>query len=177
MRKEIFIHFAFWFSFFVFISIFRNYFTLPHILFWIGGLIGTMLPDADHLIYVFLTNPNDLTSQRFNFLLKKKDFSRMVTLLHETRMERKEPILHTFVFQIMFLILAFLILTSSSSLLGRGLVLAFLLHLAVDQLADVIDTGRLDNWGHLFSIESDRNRTVLYISTSFLLVCAMGFLM
>lgn len=177
MRKELFIHFAFWFSFFVFISIFKNHLSFTYWPFWLGGIIGTLLPDADHFIYVFLLNPQDLTSQRVSFLLRKKEVFRIATLLYETRRERKNLVLHTFLFQIVFLILTFLILTSSSSLLAHGIVLAFSLHLAVDQLADFLDTRELNNWGRLFSAESDSDRTVLYISTSFLLVCIMGFLM
>lgn len=177
MRKEIFIHFAFCFSFFALITIFRNQLSFSYWPFWMGGILGTVLPDADHFIYAFFLNPQDLTSQRVNFLLQKKEVSRLVTLLYETRRERQNLILHTFLFQIMFLILTFFLLTSSSSLLAHGVVLAFSLHLAVDQLSDFLETGNLNNWGQLLSTELNKNRPVLYIITSFLLVCVMGFLM
>lgn len=177
MRKEQFVHFAFWFAFFIFASIFQNYLSLSYWSFWIGGIIGTILPDLDHLIYVFFLSPQDLTSQRVNFLIKKKEVRRVVSLLYETRAERKNLVFHTFLFQIIFFALTIYIMSSSASLWARGTVLALSLHLVVDQLADFLDLGSLKNWGQGFSSELDRKKTILYISASFLLVCVMGFLM
>ncbi len=145
--------------------------------FWLGGLVGTILPDIDHLIYVFFLNPHELTSQRVSFLFKKKEFLRVITLLYETRNERKSLIFHTFLFQIIFFILTFFIVSSSSSFLVRGIVLAFSLHLVVDQLADILEVKNLSNWGELFSSELDFSKSNLYISVSFLLVFIMGFFM
>ncbi len=177
MRREFFIHFAFWLSFFVLLSIFKNYLSLSYWPFWVGGILGTILPDIDHLIYVFFLNPQELTSQRVHFLVKKKDFFRVITLLYETRYERKNLVLHTFLFQIIFLALTIFIMSSSASLLVRGVVLAFLIHLAIDQLADMFDTKSLGNWGQLFSTELNYRWSVLYVSASFLLVFIIGILM
>jgi len=177
MRKEIFVHFAFWFSFFILVSIFKGYSTLGYWPFWVGGIVGTILPDIDHLIYVFFLNPQELTSQRVNFLLQKKEIFRVIALLYETRNERKNLIFHTFLFQAIFLVLTFFIITSSASLLVRGIVLAFSLHLLVDQLADILELKNLSNWGEFFSFERDYGKSIIYFSASILLVCVMGFLM
>ena len=177
MKKELFIHFAFWFSFFVFVSIFRNYLALSYWPFWLGGFFGTLLPNIDHLIYVFFLNPHELTSQRISFLVQKKEISRVLTLLSETRTERKNLIFHTFLFQILFLIISFLIVTSSTSIFAKGLVLAFLIHLIVDQLVDIIEIKNLDNWGNIFPVSLDRKKSILYIFLLFLIVCIMSFLM
>lgn len=177
MRREVFAHLAFWFSFFVLISIFRGYLSLTYWPFWLGGLIGTILPDVDHLIYVLFLNPHELTSQRVNFLFKKREVLRVVALLYETRNERKNLIFHTFLFQIIFFILTLFIVSSSASLLVRGMVLAFSLHLVVDQLADILEVKNLSNWGLLLSSELDFSKSNLYISASFLLILIMGFFM
>ena len=52
MKRELFLHFAFWFSFFILIVIAKGHFTLSFWPFWAGGVIGTFLPDLDHIIYV-----------------------------------------------------------------------------------------------------------------------------
>ena len=135
MRRELFIHFSFWFSFFVLISIFKHYLSLNFWPFWLGGVIGTFLPDIDHLIYVLFLSPQELTSQRIGFLWNKKEYKRMIELLYETRSERRGLVFHTIFFQLIFLVLTFWILSSSASLFGRGLVLSFALHLSVDQLS------------------------------------------
>lgn len=177
MRREIFIHFAFWFSFFVLISIFKNYLNLIYWPFWVGGLIGNFLPDIDHLIYVLFMAPQELTSQRVGFLVRRREISRVITLLYETRSERKNLVFHTFIFQIIFFVFTFFILTSSVSLLVHGIVLAFCLHLLVDQLADLFDLKNLSNWGHLFPTDLDYRKSILYLSAAFLLIFLVGFVM
>lgn len=175
MRRELFIHFAFWFSFFVFISIFRGYLTLNSWPLWFGGLVGTLLPNVDHLIYVFFLNPQELTSQRVNFLLKRKEISRVFTLLSETRPERKNLIFHTFIFQLIFFAVAVFILTSSNSIFARGLVLAFMLHLSIDQIIDLKSMENLNNWGELPLNVLSGKKPALYIVVSILVLVVLSF--
>ena len=177
MRRELFIHFAFWFGFFAFVTIFRNHLSLTYWPFWLGGAIGTILPDADHLIYVLFLNPQELTSQRVSFLIKRREISRVISLLYETRKERQNLVFHSFLFQVIFFVFAFFIVSSTSSILVRGIVLAMSLHLAVDQLADYLDMKNLNNWGKIFSFDLDSQKSVLFLTASFLLVCVLGFLM
>lgn len=146
MRRELFIHFAFWFSFFVFVAIFRHYFSLNDWPFWLGGIVGVFLPDLDHIIYVYFVRPQELTSQRVNYLVNHKELWRSVELLYETRSERRGLIFHTAFFQIIFFVVTFWFLTSSGSLFGWGLVLSFSLHLIVDQAVDLMETKNFDNW-------------------------------
>lgn len=146
MRREIFLHFTFWFSFFVFVTLINRYFSLSYWPFWLGGIIGTFLPDIDHLIYVFFLQPQELTSQRVNFLMNRHEVKRIVTLLYETRSERKGLIFHTAFFQIIFLVLTFWIITSSGSIFGKGIVLAFSLHILIDQIVDLTEMKTFDNW-------------------------------
>lgn len=177
MKKELFIHFAFWISFFIIVSIFRNYLSFGYWQFWVGGVIGTILPNIDHLIYVFFLNPQELTSQRVSFLLKRKEIFRIFSLLSETRSERKNLIFHTFVFQIIFIIVTFLVFSSSTSLIARGIVLAFSIHLLVDQSIDMSELKNLNNWGKLSSEDLNYRNSIIYMSVVFLLVCTIGFLM
>lgn len=176
MKREFFIHFSFWLSFFVLFTILGNHLTLNYWPFWVGGLLGSILPDLDHLIYAIFLDPQELTAQRVSYLLKEKNIKRVVTLLYETRYERKNLIFHTFVFQIIFIVLTFLVLTSSTSILARGVVLAFLIHLSVDQFADFIDIKTLENWGNLFPKEMDRKYSIIYITGTMLLTLLMGIL-
>lgn len=145
MRREIFLHLSFWFSFFVFVTIVNQFFSLSYWPFWLGGLVGTILPDIDHLLYLYL-KPQELTSQRVGFLLNKQEIKRVFTLLYETRGERKGLIFHSALFQLIFLVLTFYIITSSGSLFGKGIVLAFSLHLLIDQIVDLMEMNSFDNW-------------------------------
>jgi hypothetical protein len=175
MKRELFIHFSFWLSFFVFIALLKGYFALEDWAFWLGGMFGTLLPDLDHVIYFYFVSPNDLTSQRFDFLAHKRAFNRMAVLLYATRSERKGLIFHTIFFQIIFLILTFWMLSSSNSLFGRGMVLAFAIHLAIDQLMDLIETGSIGNWMKYLPFSLDHRQSRLYWIGSSLLLLIFGF--
>ena len=177
MRRELFIHFSFWFSFFVVISVVKHFFSLDYWPFWLGGLAGVFMPDLDHLIYVFFLGPQELTSQRVNFLWGRKEYKRLIELLYETRSERRGLIFHTIFFQIIFLVLTFWLMSSSASLFGKGLVLSFALHLSLYQLADLIEMKSLTNWTKFLPISLDFAKSKIYWSVSTLLVVAMGLLM
>jgi hypothetical protein len=146
VRKEIFIHFAFLTSFFIFISLLKGMVNLSNWPFWVGGIVGTLLPDIDHFIYILLLKPQELTSIRAEHMLEKRDVLGTLRFLAETRYERTKIIFHTATFQVIFIVLAFWVLTSSGSIFGRGVVLAFLLHMLVDQAVDLSVTGGLSTW-------------------------------
>lgn len=107
--------------------------------FWVGGIIGTILPDLDHLIYIYLVRPFELTSVRFQDLIKNKELKRSIELIYETSTERKDLIFHSQFFQILFLIVTFWVVSSSGSFFGKGIALAFALHLSIDQLIDMYE--------------------------------------
>lgn len=139
--------------------------------------MGTLLPDLDHIIYFYFVRPTDLTSQRFNFLLQKKEIGRMLTLLYETRSERKELIFHSAFFQIIFFVVTFWFLTSSGSLFGKGIVLAFSLHLVIDQIIDLTSLQSFDNWlkNSPWALNFQNAMKYWYVSVGLLLV--FGFLL
>jgi len=174
MQRDLFIHYAFWFAFFVLVSILGDKVSLAYWPFWVGGAIGTILPDIDHLIYIFFLNPHELTSQRINYLIKKKEVTRARTLLYETKSERRNMIFHSFLFQVIFMILTFLIISSSGSVFVYGIVLAFSLHFLVDQFIDLVDNKNLNNWGQLITGGLDYRKSIIYITVSFLLLFVMG---
>lgn len=179
MRREIFIHFAFLISFFIFISLLRRWFALENWPFLAGGILGTSLPDLDHVVYALYLKPQELNSQRVGYMLQKKQVLETVRFLFETRRERTSLIFHTVTFQIIFLILTFWMITSSGSLFGRGLVLAFALHLSVDQLVDITETGGLTNWFACFPFWKpvDKRGAEIWLGAGIFLVLLFGFLL
>jgi hypothetical protein len=177
MRRELFLHFSFWFSFFVFVAITKQYLALPYWGFWLGGIVGTILPDIDHVIYFYLVKPAELTSRRFNFLLERKAVGRMFSLLYETRSERTELIFHTIFFQLIFFVLTFWMLSSSGSLFGKGMALAFALHLLIDQVIDLTELGNFENWFKNLPVKLDLAQSKIYWMIITVLTLGMGLLM
>lgn len=177
MKKELFVHFAFLISFFILITLFKRWIALSYWPFWVGGVVGTLLPDIDHFLYVYLLRPQELTSQRVSYLLQKREIINSIDLLASTRYERTNLIFHTALFQIIFLVLAFLIISSSGNLFGRGLVLAFYLHLVIDQFVDLMQIGTLSNWFSQMNIVLDSQKTVLYWVANLLVLLFFGLLL
>jgi len=177
MKRELAIHFSFWFLYFVFLSLLKHYLDISYWPFWVGGLVGVLLPDIDHLIYAYFLKPQELTSQRIGFLVDHKEFWRTIQLIYETRVERKNLIFHTVFFQIIFFVLTFLVLSSSSSLIGRGLVISFSVHLIVDEFIDLHALKSFDNWMNLLPISLDLKQAKIYLSIIIFLVCITSILM
>lgn len=162
MKKRNIIHFSFLVSLLVLTSIFKGSFTLSSWPLWAGGILGTILPEVDHLLYIFLLRPYELSSQRAVSMIMKGDFFEALKFLLETRGERTNLICHTAIFQVIFLILTFWVITSSGSLFGKGLVLAFSLHLLVDQAIDLSEPRGIGSWFLNLQLTFTRDQLKIY---------------
>ena len=147
-QSEIYSHLLVTFVYFFLVSVLR--FKLDWGLFglWIGALMGTFFLDIDHLIYYFVTFPNDPNSQearriwRTNGWRGWKEFLRFGKKVHYNY---NFLIFHSAIGQIILVILAFYILTSGGSIFGSGFIMAVNLHLLKDEWWEYffIDKGRL----------------------------------
>jgi hypothetical protein len=174
MKKELITQLVFFISFFFIISIIKRWFSPIYLLFWGGGLFGLVLPIADHFLYAYLLRPNELVSERIRSMVRGREYRSVVTYAISTKRERSKLIFHTAYFQIVFTVLAFFVITSSGSLFGRGLVLAFLLHLLIEQLTDFMDKHDTASWFKEVSIEMDYDKTRIYILANVLLLLFLG---
>lgn len=83
----------------------------------VGWIIGYFLADFDHLYYIYVTNPHELTSQR---LIQKFDWG----LFQESKPERTNLILHNPTVLIILGIVGLWTVTSSGSLLAIGAIIS-----------------------------------------------------
>lgn len=176
MKRELALHFISTLILLVLIVLFKRWFSLAYWPLIAGGILGTFLPDIDHLIYVYFTGPQELTSQRVVSLVGKSEVIRTISLLYETRSERKGLIFHSFYFQILFWVLTFLVVSSSGSVFGRGLVTAFALHLIVDEYLDLKQTGSLANWFSQTGIVLPQERETLYLAANAVVLLILSVL-
>lgn len=177
MRKDFFIHFAFLASFLILSTVIKGWFDLTYWPFWVGMVIGTILPDLDHFVYIYFLAPTDLTSQRVVHSLSKREVWNSLGLLYDTRRERTKLIFHTAWFQVLFMVLAFFVSTSSGSTIGLGVVLAFSLHILTDQLVDLIETQNLDSWfrGFFLNTQMNTKRYWAYFGIMLIFTILVGF--
>lgn len=177
MKRELALHFVSTLILLVLIILLKGWFSLSYWPLVAGGLLGTFLPDVDHLIYIYFTNPQELTSQRVVDLVSKAQTTRTISLLYETRNERKNLIFHSFYFQVLFWVLTFLVVTSSGSIFGRGLVAAFSLHLIVDEYVDLRQMGSLENWFSQVRLTLSKERATLYLLGNVVLLLIFSVLL
>lgn len=176
MKKELIRHSLALLFLLIFITLLKHWLNLSVWPLWAGGIIGTVLPDIDHLLYIYL-NPQELTSQRTIYMAGRGKIAETFRLLADTRSERKNLIFHTILFQAVFLVVTIFVLTSSGSLFGRGLVSAFYLHLAVDALIDWRETRGIENWIKNSPIIIPADKIDLYIYGNFALLLVLSILL
>jgi len=173
MKKEFVRHTLTLIILLVLVTLLKRWLDLSVWPFWVGGVIGTILPDIDHLLYIYI-NPQELTSQRTTYMVGQGKLMETFKFLAETRSERKNLIFHTILFQGIFLILTVFVLTSSGSLFGRGLVLAFYLHLLVDAYVDWKETGAMENWFKNSPITIPQNKIATYFMVNIILLAFLA---
>ncbi len=184
MKKEFTTHFLFLFAYFALITLVRRWFELSTIEFFIGGAIGILLPYTDHFIYAYFLKPQEAISQQAVHMLTQKNFGGAFNLLITTRRQQLKLIFHTAYFQLIFLALTFLVITSSGNIFGRGMVLGFALHLLIDQVVDLMaakkislsDSGQdvLDSWFVQFPIVLDREQKRWYLVGNIVVLLLFG---
>lgn len=177
MKSKLFIHLGFLFAFLVFATVIKQWFSLIYLPFWIGGFLGIFLPDMDHLIYIYFLRPHEVTSQRATRMLTRQEFSGATALLASTSPERKSLIFHSAFFQVVFALFAFFVVSSTGSFLGRGIVLAFMLHLIVDQLIDLLERDTLDGWFMQLRMTLDKEKATFYWFANLILLVIFGFVL
>lgn len=177
MKKELVTHFAFFVAYFLLASIFQGWFKVEYLLLWLGGILGTFLPDLDHLIYVYFLRPQEATSQKVASMIEGGEVKKSLEFLTETSDKREKLIFHTAFFQVLFLVLTYLVITSSGSIFGRGLVLAFSLSLFIDQVIEFMETGSISSWFRQTSISLSKEQQRWYLVIVLVVLLFFGFLL
>lgn len=147
-RNEVYSHLFITFVYFLLVSVLHWKIDLNLLWLWLGALAGTFLLDIDHLIYWFISHPEEEDSRQARVLLKTENFKGLYLLLKRTHEWHDRLIFHTATFQIILLILSFYVLTSGGSFFGSALVLSMNLHLLKDEWFDFLGSRKaeLGNW-------------------------------
>lgn len=167
MRKEIINHLIYFAGYFVFLTITNSLYSLSYWPLYVGGLVGLFMPNIDHLLHVFILKPQELTSLRVTALFKNKQIKEAITLLYDTREERKDLMFHTVMYQLIFAVLTFWVVSSSGNLFGRGLVLSYYLTLVIFNLKKFVNKEL---------IFGDQDQTRIYFAVQVILLFVFGLL-
>lgn len=177
MKREMLLHFGVLLVFLALTILIKGWFNLGVWSFVLGGIFGTLLPDVDHLIYVYFLKPQDLTSQRVAYLNEERKFTKAVEILADTRYERSMTIFHSAIFQIVIVALTVFVATGSTSLFAIGIVTAFSLHLLVDQVIDIRKVGSIQTWFRNINIVVDKRKSTYYVAVISVVLIFITFFM
>lgn len=134
------------FLYFLFVAILNWPVQISWLLFLVGLFLGSFILELDQIIYCYFQAPHELASQRLRRLISLNQYSDGLNYLFYTGRERTKTVFHSAFFQIILLIAVFFVLTSTSSLLGKGLVLGLFLHMLVVQVRELRVEGNMDRW-------------------------------
>jgi hypothetical protein len=114
----------------------------------LGWMIGWLLTEIDDYFYVYVSNPQELTSQRAKQYLAAKDFKGLWNLLQATRGERtsRMPVRNALTLLVMTFV-GIWIVTSNGSPLGSGVVLG----LGTRLWSEFLTEKDKDKWFWIFS--------------------------
>jgi hypothetical protein len=174
MKKLLATHAVFLMAFVILFSVYRDWLSLSFTPFWWGTLMGFLLPYVDYVLYIYLLKPKETASQEVAALISSgkviKAGNRVVTSFSD----RKNLLMHNASFQILFLVFSVWMVTSGS-LLGMGIVLAFMLHLILDQVTDYIELGNIDSWFEGFPINLDGQQRLWFLVGNSIIFLYLGF--
>jgi len=177
MRRYLLIHFALLISFFILVTLWKGWLDILYLPFWVGGVLGAFLPDLDYVVHHYFLKTTQAPS--VDVVVSDMTSKNIVNNWSEAADDRegKKLIFHTAHFQLIFIVFAFFVLTSSGSLLGRGIVLAFMLHLFVDLMMDWRYKKTIDHWFRKIPYELDQRQKKWYVILNGVVLLLFGFLL
>ncbi len=174
MKKVFATHLVFTIAFFILFTVFRDWLNLAFAPFWWGALLGMILPFSDYLIYIYLLNPKESLSLEAASLLSQRKILKAGDKFISSFSDRKGLLIHNASFQALFLVFAVWMVTSGN-LLGMGLVLAFMLHLILEEVMDLIELGTIDNWFTGFPVNLDKQQKIWFLAGNVIVLLFLGF--
>lgn len=161
-RKSLFNFFLPSILFAFFLSVIHWRYKLDLLFLWAGLGLGQLLWQVDHLLYIFVKAPHEYTSQRVMRFLQNRQARQALELLVETKDERPRTLFCSVLFQGFLFVVAFFVLTSSSSVLGAGLVFGLLFQTLYRQGQEFLKKGEIASWFWQLKTRPSRNLQALY---------------
>lgn len=103
---------------------------------WLGAMLGFVFVFFDRIVYVFWQNPEDVLSLKLKELLARGKVGLGLATLLEERQQQERLIIRSFLFVVVWLLLAIFAVFSVGSYFGRGFILGLGLHLVMDVARD-----------------------------------------
>jgi hypothetical protein len=141
---------------------------MGNLLLVLGWILGYALVEADHLFYVAVCNPQELTCQRIRHEMAQKNWRNAWGLLQETADQRNRLPVHNILTAFILTVMGIWLVTSGGNLLAVGIVTGLAIRLFSEFVADP----NYPRWYWLFSRDFNpgENKLMKYLWGSLLLL-------
>ncbi|MBI3980567.1 hypothetical protein HY345_01055 [Candidatus Microgenomates bacterium] len=140
------------------------------ITFFLGALIGSQLLLTDYLFQVFLVQPDLEVAKDAKKLVREGKYLDGLKLVYQRRSEISNLTFHTILFQVVFYVFSFFVVTSSYSAFGKGVVLAALLYLLKEQIKEINAQKELNRqWFQRININLTPKEQKIYVGIAVVL--------
>ena len=129
---------------------------------FLASLLGTFFLDLEYVIYAFLMEPNKDFSKTFRSFIKHYDFSNAAQYIEIHKNEIKDKTLNSALFQVILAIFAIFVVSSSTQLFTRALVVSVLAN-SIYKLIEARYEGRLEDWFWALKEKPNQQGVVIYI--------------
>lgn len=118
------------------------------ILWWLlGAILGFLFVFTDSFLFGLLMRPEAAMRMRLREIFAQKKFPVVLTELLNEAHEQRSMIMRSFLFLVVYMVLALLTITSVGSPFGRGFILGIGIHLVFDFVYDYLwETDRFNIW-------------------------------
>ena len=135
---------------------------------FLGGLIGWNLLVFDAVAYIYFTHPEGLLAQDSKQILRRRGIWQWLKFLFSAKINDK-PALRSVLFLTAWVFIAFFAVTSTSSFLGKGVIMGLGLHLLLESWQLQIRYPQVLNnrlfWQIKRKVSFGEQRTYLFIFT------------
>ncbi|EKD52932.1 MAG: hypothetical protein ACD_61C00193G0010 [uncultured bacterium] len=149
------------------------------LLWWLlGAIVGFVFVFSDRFVYSFLMKPEEALATRIKDLFKNNKISEGLVILLNERNEQKELVMRSFLFLVVWLVMALLTVTSVSSPFARGFMLGIGIHLFFDLVYDYFwNHSRFDLWFWQIKRElgAEEKRWFLILGSIIFVLLAINF--
>lgn len=124
----------------------------------LGFVVGILLLELDRVIHLYTREGEE--SKVFKSYIGNKELSAALTLVFTARIDQR--LFHNVLFQVFFIVLSFLVLTSSLASFGHGLVLGGAFNLLATQGWELFKRGNIDSWFWNLKVKASKTQRNLY---------------
>lgn len=119
-----------------------------NLLWWLlGAMVGFLFVFLDRVVYSLFSKPDETLSMKVKEMAGQGNVAGGMRLLLAERYDQKELVMRSFLFLIVWAVLALFAATSVTNFFARGFILGIGTHLMFDLIYDYAeDKERLDQW-------------------------------